>query len=99
MAGLADGFERFVDELPKKNSKKKRWMDFFVKWVLVPFWAWRTPVKPQPGGPHYSVQPGDNVQHMMNLIMPLKNKSAAGRAEAALAIAQNKDEIYAGVHN
>ncbi|WP_156927897.1 hypothetical protein [Bradyrhizobium sp. Tv2a-2] len=65
----------------------------------MPIWASRTPVKPQPGGPHYSVQSGDNVQRMMNLIMPLKDKSAVGRAEAALAIAQNKDEIYAGLDN
>src|SRR6185437_9894699 len=52
----------------------------------VPFWAWRMPVKPQPGGPRYGVQPGDNVQRMMNLIMPLKDKSPVGRAKAALAI-------------
>jgi len=36
---------------------------------------------------------------MMNLIMPLKVKSPIGRAEAALAIAQNKDAIYAGLNN
>jgi hypothetical protein len=35
----------------------------------------------------------------MNLIMPLKIKSPIGRAEAALAIAQNKDAIYAGLNN
>jgi hypothetical protein len=52
-----------------------------------------------PGGPPYSIQPGDNVQRMMNLIMPLKDKSAVGRALAALAIAQNKDEIFAGLDN
>jgi hypothetical protein len=67
--------------------------------ILVPYWAWRTPVKKQEGGPRPSVQPGDSVQRMMNLIMPLKDKSAVGRALAALAIAQNKDEIYAGLDN
>ena len=36
---------------------------------------------------------------MMNLVMPLKDKSAIGRAEAALAIAQNVDEIFAGLDN
>jgi hypothetical protein len=70
-----------------------------AKRILVPYWAWRTPVKPQPGGPRYSIQPGDNVQRMMNLVMPLKDKSPIGRAKAALAIAQNKDEIYAGLDN
>jgi hypothetical protein len=81
--------------------------DRFVAWlkmvfaakILVPFWAWRTPVKKLEGGPRPSVQPGDNVQRMMNLVMPLKDKSAVGRALAALAIAKNKDEIYAGLDN
>ena len=36
---------------------------------------------------------------MMNLIMPLKDKSAIGRAKAAAAIAQNVDEIFAGLDN
>jgi hypothetical protein len=36
---------------------------------------------------------------MMNLVMPLKDKSPIGRAKAALAIAENKDEIYAGLDN
>lgn len=86
--------DKLADCLPKTSV---------MKWVaaniLVPFWAWRTPVAKLPGGPPYSVQPGDNVQRMMNLIMPLKDKSAIGRALAALAIAQNKDEIFAGLDN
>ncbi len=72
---------------------------FFAAKILVPFWALLTPVKKLEGGPRPSVQPGDNVQRMMNLIMPLQDKSAIGRAKAALAIAQNKDEIYAGLDN
>ena len=72
---------------------------FFAAKILVPLWALLTPVKKLEGGPRPSVQPGDNVQRMMNLIMPLKDKSAVGRALAALAIAQNKDEIYAGLDN
>ena len=67
--------------------------------IVVPYWAWRIPVKPQEGGPPLSIQPGDNLQRMMNLVMPLKDKSPVGRAKAALAIAQNKDEIYAGLDN
>jgi hypothetical protein len=94
MAGLADWFEQFVDRLPDTGL-----MQFVAAKVLVPYWALRNPVKPQPGGPHYSVQTGDNVQRMMNLIMPLKDKSPVGRAKAALAIAANKDEIYAGLDN
>jgi hypothetical protein len=72
---------------------------WFAARVLVPFWAWKRPTQPLPGGPRYSVQAGDNVQRMMNLIMPLKDKSPIGRAQAAQAIAENKDEIYAGLDN
>jgi hypothetical protein len=89
--GLLD---RFVDWLPKNLVFK-----CVASWTLVPLWARLTPVKPLPGGPHPSFQHGDNVQCMMNLIMPLKIKSPIGRAEAALAIAQNKDAIYAGLNN
>jgi hypothetical protein len=87
-------FDRFVDKLPTLPIIK-----FLTAHILVPYWAWRTPVKPLPGGPPFSIQPGDNLQRMMNLVMPLKDKSAVGRALAALAIAQNKDEIYAGLDN
>jgi hypothetical protein len=94
MVNEQSGFEKWVTELPKQ-----RWFQLAAKWLVVPYWAWKTPVKKLEGGPSYSVQPGDNVQRMMNLVMPLKNQSAVGRAEAALAIAQNKDEIYAGLDN
>ena len=67
--------------------------------VLVPYWAWKTPVYPQHGGARATVQPGDNMQRMMNLILPLKDKTAIGRAQAAMAIASNLDEIYAGLDN
>jgi hypothetical protein len=90
-AGLLD---RFVDWLPTTLAFKR-----VASWTLVPYWARKTPVKALPGGPHPSFRHGDNVQCMMNLIMPLKVKSPIGRAEAALAIAQNKDAIYAGLNN
>jgi hypothetical protein len=94
MANEPSSFDQWVMALPGK-----RWFQLASKWLVVPFWAWKTPVKKLEGGPSYSVQPGDNVQRMMNLVMPLKDKSAVGRAVAALAIAQNKDEIYAGLDN
>jgi hypothetical protein len=90
-AGLLD---RLVDWVPTTLVFKR-----LASWILVPYWAQRTPVKPLSGGPHPSFQHGDNVQCMMNLIMPLKVKSPIGRAEAALAIAQNKDAIFAGLNN
>lgn len=76
-----------------------KFFNFLAGRVLVPFWAWRTPVYPQHGGPHAAIQPGDNMQRMMNLVLPLKDKTAVGRAKAALAIASNLDEIYAGLDN
>ncbi|MDI4239067.1 hypothetical protein OZ411_40465 [Bradyrhizobium sp. Arg237L] len=94
MPGAEGWFDRFVNGLPET-----RVFQHLASWVLVPYWAWRMPVKPLPGGPHPSIQPGDNLQCMMNLIMPLKEKSPIGRAKAALAIAQNKDAIYAGLDN
>jgi hypothetical protein len=36
---------------------------------------------------------------MMNLVMPLKDKSPVGMAKAVMAVAQNTDEIYAGLNN
>lgn len=99
-------------DMPSNIPDSRGWLDRLVDWlpttpvfefiavrILVPYWAWRTPVKPQPGGPHLSIQSGDNLQRMMNLVMPLKDKSPIGRAKAALAIAQNKDAIYAGLDN
>jgi hypothetical protein len=86
--------DRFVDGLPQT-----RLFQFLGARILLPYWASRTPVTPLPGGPPLAMQPGDNLQRMMNLVMPLKDKSAVGRAKAALAIAQNKDEIYAGLDN
>jgi hypothetical protein len=94
MSGDGAWLNRFVNGLPDTAL-----FQFVAKWILVPYWAWRRPVKPQPGGPPFSIQPGDNLQRMMNLVMPLKDKSPIGRAKAALAIAANKDEIYAGLDN
>ncbi|TMJ48213.1 MAG: hypothetical protein E6G85_25410 [Alphaproteobacteria bacterium] len=91
---LGDKLDQWVDWLATTKP-----FAFIAGRILVPYWAWRTPVKRLEGGPRPSVQPGDNVQRMMNLVMPLKDKSAVGRALAALAIAQNKDEIYAGLDN
>ena len=87
-------FNRFVNGLPDT------WLfNVAAKWVLVPLWARLTPLQPLPGGPPPSIAPSDNLQRMMNLIMPLADKSPIGRAKAAAAIAQYKDTIYAGLDN
>ncbi|SFU04950.1 hypothetical protein [Sedimentitalea nanhaiensis] len=87
-------FDRFVDSLPERG-----WFKFLSTYVVVPYWVWRDPKPKLPGGPRASAQPSENVQRMMNLIMPLKDSSPIGRAKAALAIAQNVDEIFAGLDN
>lgn len=94
MANGRGWFDRLVDGLPDSPLFK-----FLSEKFLVPYWAWRTPATPLPGGPRFAIQPCENVQRMMNLVMPLKDKSAIGRARATLAIAENVDEIFAGLDN
>jgi hypothetical protein len=94
MANGGGWFDRFVDSLPEKL-----WFQFLSTHVVVPLWVWRNPRPKLPGGPRVTVQPSENIQRMMNLVMPLKDKSPIGRAKAALAIAQNVDEIFAGLDN
>lgn len=94
MANSGNWCDRVVNSLA--NSAL---FDWIAGHVLVPFWAWRTPVVPRTGGPPLSIKPGENIQRMMNLVMPLKDKTAVGRAKAALAIAGNLDEIFAGLDN
>ncbi len=85
---------RFVNSLPQQG-----WFQFLSTHVVVPYWIWRAPKLKLPGGPRPSIQPSENLQRMMNLIMPLKDGSPLGRAKAALAIAQNVDEIFSGLDN
>lgn len=94
MPNKASWFNRLVDRLANSNFFK-----FLAGRILVPFWAWRRPVPAQPGGPALAVQPGENLQRMMNLVMPLKDKTALGRAMAAQTIAANLDAIFAGLDN
>ena len=94
MADTGGWLDRYVDSLPEKA-----WFKFLSTHVVVPYWVWREPKPKLPGGPRLSVQPSESVQRMMNLIMPLKDKSPIGRAKATLAIAQNVDEIFDGLDN
>ncbi len=87
-------FNDFVNSLPERG-----WFKFLAVHVVLPYWVWRDPKAKLPGGPRTSPQPSENLQRMMNLIMPLKDTSSIGRAKAALAIAQNVDEIFAGLDN
>lgn len=87
-------FDKFVDSLPDRG-----WFKFLSKYVVVPYWGWWDPKLKLTGGPRPTPQPSENLQRMMNLIMPLKDPSPVGRAKAALAIAQNVDEIFDGLDN
>jgi hypothetical protein len=94
MPGKRGRFDRFVDTLPERW-----WFKFLSTHLIVPYWAWREPKVPLQGGPRPALQPSESLQRMMNLVMPLKDSSAVGRAKAAFAIAQNVDEIFAGLDN
>ena len=65
--------------------------------VLVAFWRRAAPVKTP--GLAYSTALADNLQMHMNLVMPLADQTAVGRARAAQAIAENIDELFTGLSN
>jgi hypothetical protein len=94
MTPKASWLDSFVDSLPTRG-----WFQFLSRHVVVPYWIWRDPKPRLKGGPRPSPQPGENLQRMMNLVMPLKDPSPMGRAKAALIVAQNVDEIFAGLDN
>lgn len=94
MASAGGWFDRFVDSLPQRG-----WFRVLSNRVVVPYQVWRDPRPKLPGGPRPAPQPSENVQRMMNLVMPLRDPSPIGRARAALAIAQNVDEIFSGLDN
>ncbi|MBI1173324.1 hypothetical protein GC209_18205 [bacterium] len=89
-----DWLAAFVDSLPTR-----KWFQFLSNWVVVPYWHWRDPKPVLEGGPRPAPQPSENLQRMMNLVMPLRDPSPIGRARAAIVIAQNTDEIFAGLDN
>ncbi len=65
--------------------------------VLIAFWRRAAPIKvAEPG---YSTALADNLQMHMNLVMPLADQTAVGRAKAAQAIAANIDELFTGLNN
>jgi hypothetical protein len=75
------------------------WAKQLLERILIAIWVRIQDTKVAPGGPRDSRQPTDNVMRTMNLVLPLKNKTAIGRAEAALVIGSSLDEIYTGLDN
>lgn len=94
MTSNAGWLDRFVDSLPYRG-----WFRFLSRYIVVPFWVWRDPKPKLQGGPRPAPQASENLQRMMNLIMPLKDPSPVGRARAAMVVAQNVDQIFAGLDN
>lgn len=85
---------RYINSLPDRG-----WFEFLSRYLVVPYWIWHEPKPKLPGGPRPSLQPSDATQRMMNLLMPLKDPSPVGRARAVMALAQNVDEVFAGLDN
>jgi len=75
------------------------WCKQLLERILIGIWAWLQDPKAAEGGPRESRQPTDNVMRTMNLVMPLKDKTAKGRAEAAQVIGSSLSEIYSGLDN
>jgi len=65
--------------------------------ALVRYWKWRAPV-PTPVW-EWKTSLADNVQQQMNLIMPLADTTAVGRAKAVQMVAANIDELFTGLNN
>jgi len=65
--------------------------------LLVEFWRRKSPVATPIWD--WSSAPADNLQMHMNLVMPLADKTAVGRAAAAQAVAENIDELFTGLNN
>ncbi len=73
----------------------------FGKRVLAPFVVafWRRREPTQLPIHSFSMNPSDNVQIAMNLVMPLKDTSAVGRAYMAQALESVRGEVIAGLNN
>jgi len=54
--------------------------------VTTPKWDWKTSL-------------ADNVQQQMNLVMPLADTTAVGKAKAVQMVAANIDELFTGLNN
>jgi hypothetical protein len=77
------------------SSVKRRMTQLFER-MLVAYWRRREPlvVRPRP----MSTSLADNVQSSMNLIMPLADQTAVGRANAVNAVGSAVDELFSGLN-
>src|SRR5215472_12062205 len=83
----------------REGCGRMNWLIQVFERILIRIWSWIQPTKQAEGGPRPSRQLSDNYMRTMNLVMPLKNKTAKGRAEAAAVIGASLAEIYSGLDN
>lgn len=91
---------RPAEKLRAEKLRKKRMhrlKNITLGRLLVGFWRRRD--KPNDPPPSFSMNPTDNVQKTMNLIMPLSDTSPIGRAEMAKALATEVSEVIGGLNN
>jgi hypothetical protein len=69
-----------------ESAVVRAWKGRGVDAIDNPSWSW-------------SSAPGDNLQKHMNLVMPLADPTAVGRARAVQAVAANIDELFTGLNN
>jgi hypothetical protein len=65
--------------------------------VLISFWSRKAPVTTP--ARTFKTAPADNLQQHMNLVMPLRDRTAVGRARAAKAVGTTIDETFTGLSN
>jgi hypothetical protein len=83
-----------------KPERRADYMDsarFLVGSLVTAYWARRIP--PPVPTPRFSIGPSDNVQQPMNLVMPLRHTSVAGRANVIRTLAGAIDEVTVGLNN
>lgn len=82
------------------RAKARAW-ELFLRIVgpaVVAYWRRRYRGTHAPAH-QFSMAPSDNIQRAMNLVMPLRDPSAIGRARLIQMMAAAGDEVAAGLHN
>ncbi len=71
--------------------------EILLERILISFWRRASPVTTP--RPPFLTAPADNLQRHMNLVMPLADQTAVGRAAAVQAVAASIDEVFTGLSN
>jgi len=72
-------------------------LNMMMERVLIWYWRRKAPVTTPTWG--WKTSLADNVQQQMNLIMPLLDTTAVGKAKAVQMVAANIDELFTGLNN